>query len=385
MLMKHFFLILIVVLSTFPALAQKVNYKGFKANDINDIVLIYYGGSIHRLSWTPEHFVPYLTHTFQDGRKEWLFPGFIFLEFSMHGRFLIHMNKPETVYATKREWQELIDKTFEKGHALDALDKSIEQQKKELGNPPFRHKVMLCIPSPIDGQKNWGSLNGKRLDFSIESHKNMALKWYIEQMLNLFQQSHYKNIDLEGFYWVQEGVWKKNGVLNFTASLLKRNGMNFYWIPYYNSPGSEQWEKYGFTYSYIQPNYFFRPKMQQERFLQALETAKKVGCGVEMEIDDKLLNTPQVFLPRLRTYIDLFEREGVYDSNASIAYYEGGGTMWRLYKNRFPKNISSAQRKAVKEQIDRMAKHIVNRNHSRKKGGKRQKSTNWTDPEYWHF
>lgn len=388
--MKQLILSIFILCSAIPVIAQQKNNNSFKNNEIQDIVLIYYGGSNRRLSWTPEHFIPYLTHTFQNGRKEWLFSGFLFLDFSVDDKFLIHLKDPKTVYATKIEWQKFIDKTFEKGRALDALDKSIEEQKKELGLPPFRHKVILTIPTPISGQKNWGSLDGKPLDFSILSHKIKALKWFINQMLQLFQQSHYQNIDLEGFYWVEEGMWVTDDVLAPVSAMLKKNGKSFYWIPYYTSAGSESWEKYGFNYSYIQPNYFFRPQMAQERFLQALETAKRIGCGLEMEIDDKLLNNPSVFVPRLKTYIDLFEAHNVYDSDAAIAYYEGGGTIWHLYKEMFPANLTNSDKKAIMDQIDRMAKHIVDRNNSKIKGSKktnieRKKNYDWRDPEYWHF
>ena len=51
-----------------------------KADDVQDMALIYQGGS-HRLDWTADEFRPYVVHRFADGTKDWLFDGFLFLEF----------------------------------------------------------------------------------------------------------------------------------------------------------------------------------------------------------------------------------------------------------------------------------------------------------------
>ena len=51
----------------------------YKVSDVRDLALIYQGG-VHRLDWTQEQFVPYVTHTFADGHKDWFFDGFLFLE-----------------------------------------------------------------------------------------------------------------------------------------------------------------------------------------------------------------------------------------------------------------------------------------------------------------
>lgn len=53
----------------------------YKTNKIRDLALIYQGG-VQRIDWTPDQFVPYVTHQFADGTKEWLFDGFLFLEFA---------------------------------------------------------------------------------------------------------------------------------------------------------------------------------------------------------------------------------------------------------------------------------------------------------------
>lgn len=45
--------------------------KNYSINQIRDLVLIYQGGR-HRPDWTAEQFVPYVTHTFADGSKDWL-------------------------------------------------------------------------------------------------------------------------------------------------------------------------------------------------------------------------------------------------------------------------------------------------------------------------
>ncbi len=382
----------LIIYSFFPMQAQEmkeVNHYGENPS-LKDAVLIYYGGSERRLNWTREQFVPYVTHTFQDGRKTWFFPGFIFLEFAVDGKSLIHLNDPNATYSTQQEWLKLLEKTFAKNYALDALDKCIEQQKKELGTPPFKHKVILPIPSPVSRQKKWGSVFGKKQDFGKSNDRFNAIKWFISEMLNEFSKAKYRNIVLDGFYWVEEEMGFNNDIMPQVISCIKSHNKKAYWIPFYTARGSWIYYYFGFDYVYIQPNYFFNLKFTESRFLKTLENAHKLGWGLEIEFDDKLFYKPSVFVPRLKKYIDLFEEKGVYRQQAAITYYDGGSTLWNLYSGKYPYSVTVQEEKSIKNQIDRMAQHVVERNGTRelikfKNKKSNQKSKDWQSPEYWHF
>jgi hypothetical protein len=58
--------------------------------------------------------------------------------------------------------------------------------------------------------------------------------------------------------------------------------------------------------------------------------------GLEMEFDPRMITDPSVYEPRFHTYLDAFTRNGVHDG-AAMAWYEGGGGLYRLAVSDNPK------------------------------------------------
>ena len=82
-----------------------------------DAVLCY-GASHHRnpFLWDKGRFAPYVTYVDPDGKEQWLFDGFIFLESQDVDRpdsgaysFMTGVLRDTGVSAGKEQWQELID------------------------------------------------------------------------------------------------------------------------------------------------------------------------------------------------------------------------------------------------------------------------------------
>ena len=173
-----------------------------KADDVQDMALIYQGGS-HRLDWTADEFRPYVVHRFADGTKDWLFDGFLFLEFK-NGSGRHYTVGYEKLNARKGEWAWLLDRIFEEGKSLSALDQCITEEIAELGKPGFKHQIVLGLPEAIRDQKDWGELNGRAMDFSKEEDQLAVTKWYIDELVKRFKAAKYRNLELSGFYWVAE-------------------------------------------------------------------------------------------------------------------------------------------------------------------------------------
>ncbi len=167
---------------------------------------------MQRIDWTPDQFVPYVTHQFADGTKEWLFDGFLFLEFA-DGKGSTYAYGYTKKQARKTEWEWLLDRIFEKGKALDALDQCIEQEKKEIGKPRFKHKVVLGVAIPLSKQKDWGSIDGTTLDFNRQADQIKAAQWYIDQLMSRFKKAKYKNLELSVLLGGRDiATWQKKGV-----------------------------------------------------------------------------------------------------------------------------------------------------------------------------
>lgn len=80
----------------------------------------------------------------------------------------------EKLNARRTEWEWLLDRIFEQGKSLSALDRCIGQEIKELGKPAFRHQIVLGLPEAIRGQKDWGEIDGREMDFSKEEDQIAA-------------------------------------------------------------------------------------------------------------------------------------------------------------------------------------------------------------------
>ena len=352
--MRRILYILILLVFVFPAgklNAEQNTGSGYAVGTIRDLALIYQGGN-HRIDWTEDQFVPYVTHTFADGRKEWLFDGFLFLEFTdgKGGTFCYGYTKK---YAKRKDWEWLLNRIFEKGKGLDALDKCIESQKKEIGNPPFKHKIVLSLVVPLPNQTNWGRLNGMKMNFKYQTDKIRAVKWYIDQLTARFNAAGYKNLELEGFYWLDEDMATCKDLPKYISGYIHDMGKKFMWIPYWNALGYRYWKELGFDIVYQQPNHFFARKIPDIRLDNACKRGQQYGMGMEFECDSRALiaGGEKSLYSRMEAYINAFERHGVYQ-NSAIAYYLGSYALLDFFKSTAEKD---------KQLVDRFAKLIVDR------------------------
>ncbi len=326
---------------------KTIDYK------IRDLALIYQGG-MHRLQWKTDHFEPYVTHVFEDGTEKWTFDGFLFLEFRTGTSPDYQFTQGYTdANARRQEWEWYLDRIFQKDRALDALDQVIAQKKKTLGDPGFKHKVVLTTPVPIINQKDWGELDGKQLDFTTSADRLAAGTWFVDQLVSRFNEAGYENIELAGFYMICES---SKGIETYTRSLskvIKGYGLDFVWIPYFNAQGYSVWKGLKFDIAYLQPNHFFNKDVPDSRLDEAVQRAKENGMAMEFECDESIRNDAAK-LQRMVTYMDYYDKHGIwYDT--PLAYYTGGSLIYDLHRFR---NSTSA---IIKSTMDRFFQYIVNR------------------------
>lgn len=322
----------------------------YRKDIVSDMALIYQGGT-HRPEWTEDELRPYVVHTFADGHTEWFFDSFLFFEFTNSWQVAFGANYG-TRNARKDDWEWLLNRIFEKGKSLDAINSCIEHHKAIIGEPPFKHKIVLGVVSPITGQTDWGSLNGEVLDFSIRNHQIKAAKWYIDQLTERFNEGAYSNLELIGFYWLEESTAKCGDLPKDISEYIHQQGKRFYWIPYWNAQGYNLWRSLGFDAAFLQPNHFFDKAIADDRLNAACRIADKFGLGLEMEFDSNVLYEKEdSYFSRLESYINAFEANGVFEKS-SIAYYSGTKGILDMYRS------SSIENTLI---LDRIAGHISDR------------------------
>jgi len=346
-----FFLVLFTAGSLFSLATEKSKVPQYGKTNIADMVLIYHGGVQRTLEWNKDQFLPYVVHQNQQGKKDWLFDGFLFTEFlDGKGHHFAHGNGT-TELARRPEWEWLMERQFERNKGFSALDQCIGEQIQKMGKPSFRHKLVVAIPVPTKGQKDWGSL-GRPMDFSKDEDRIEACKWYIDRFLEQYQKEGYKNLDLEGIYWISEKDEDYRDILVQVGDYIRSKNLRLFWIPYWTAYGFDNWKTDKFDFAYIQPNYFFKNEVNYERLDAVCSFAKGTGMGLEMEFDNRALaDTKDSKRDRLISYLVAFEKNDVF-KEASIAYYEGGGTIYEFYRSK---------NQLDKEIMDRLAQIIIRR------------------------
>ena len=333
---------------------KKAPADTFAICDIRDLALIYQGGA-HRIDWTPEEFTPYVTHVFADGTEDWLFDGYQFLEFK-DGKGVTYSPGYDKINARRSDWEWYLDRLFEKGKSLSALDQVIAEKKKTLGDPGFRHKVVLTVLVPMRGQTDWGEVDGRKLDFNNVEDQKIAAHWFIDQLTSRFKKEGYKNLDLYGLYWIDEDMVNTNDFPRQISEYVHGKNLKFIWIPYFKAPGHDRWRELGFDIAYHQPNHFFNDFIPDTRLDEAIDIALENGMAMEYECDVRALSqAPEKWAHRMDAYSDAYERRGVYDRSA-LAYYTDSHLLLDFVRQPSPEN----QRLA-----DRLARHIVNRRANR--------------------
>lgn len=351
--------VLSLLIAGYEVSAQPAPGKYLPMTDIRDLVLIYQGGS-HRMDYNAEQLRPYVVHEDRFGNRDWLFDGFLFLEFDS-GKGVSYHVRGSAPLARKEDWAWLVDRHFESGKGIAALDDCIAAAVRELGEPPFRHKVVIGIPEPPRGQKDWGELEGRKLDFSNEEDRIAACKWYADLLEERFRSSGFQHLELAGFYWLPEILRQNREVTRALGDYVRSKGLRFYWIPYYTAQGYSEWRDLGFDAAYLQPTYFWNRKIGDERVDRACELARTYGMGLEMEFDMRAsVKSEECRRDRGMGYMSSFRRNGVYRSSA-IAYYEGGGGVYYFTKTTAPEDRAF---------IDTLAYFIRDRRHRMLDGAK---------------
>jgi hypothetical protein len=301
---------------------------------VSDLALIYQGGT-HRPAWQPKDLAPYVSWTNPIlAKEEWLFDGFLFIEYMDnrgHEFAKGYGHKP----ARKEDWAWLLGRNFEPNHGVAALEEVVAEATRRTGSPERRRQVVLTMPEPIPGQKDWGEIDGRALDFNRAEDRIAACAWQVKTALEHWQKLAPTHLELAGFYWVAEHSAGAASILPRIAEGIHQHGKRFFWIPYWTANGAQAWRATGFDVVYQQPNHFFNPKVPDSRLAQACEFARTNGMGLEMEFDANAIKSPEVYRPRLRAYLRAYEKAGAAQT-AALAWYEGGGAFLGFYRSEDP-------------------------------------------------
>ncbi|GIP39489.1 hypothetical protein J31TS4_27690 [Paenibacillus sp. J31TS4] len=297
---------------------------------------------------TVEKLLPAVAYLDASGAiKDMLFDSFTFLPYATgsSGRSLVTAPSADKA-GNKADFQEYMDFLFDETNQLAALDRATAQAKEALGRPDYRAKVKIAIPRPLPVQTDFGTVDGKPLNFNAAAvgdekalaNRAAAAKWYIDEVTKRWDPAKYPNLRLDGFYWLHESieVLPNNGeerMLQAINAYIHEKGLMSYWIPFYQANGFFKWKSLGFDYAILQPNYAFYDS-PDNRPTEAAELAKRFGLGIEIEIHWNGL-TVEADRQKFLRYLDQGVTAG-YMNDSVRAWYMGTDTLQQANASTVP-------------------------------------------------
>ncbi|MBO5768258.1 MAG: DUF4855 domain-containing protein, partial [Clostridia bacterium] len=222
------------------------------------------------------------------------------------------------------DWTEYVNDTFAKGANVDALESAYGKTKAALGDTKSKAGVFFTILYPGKKATSFGTLGGKSLDFSKMEDRKYAVKWMIDEQISLFNKRGYKNLDLVGFYWLEEYIAANDDkeLLNYASDYLHSKGLKFIWIPWYKANGYDNWKNYGFDVACMQPNLMWLGFNDPMRVKSSVQLSEKYGLSMEMECDGRVYTDE--YFARYLNYLDGGLNSSMMDSVKM--YYQDGKT-----------------------------------------------------------
>ncbi len=244
-----------------PKAKPSISMGGYTGdiNKYSDIVKLYNGfwakdPSVGVL--TESELLPYVAYVNKNGEVlDKMFDGAILLPcdgvYPSGGRLYKNDNAP----AIMSDYQLYIEQTFTSGQDLSALNKVVGKVNDKLESDK-KFGVFLSVPYPCITDVPFGDVNSDGIvDYSATLEDRLAIiKWYVEECISLFNENEYNNLELCGFYWLEDKV-DYNYSHHETQLLIKANdylsekGYKTLSSFGYLSAGFDQWKDFGFDAS----------------------------------------------------------------------------------------------------------------------------------------
>ena len=376
--MRKLLLIICSSLVLFSCGTSKNAGSSKQPRTFSDITLV---GYWHREPhvWDAARFAPHVSWKAPDGKEQWLFEGFLFLEGSdwHHNRtFVLGPGKS----AGKEEWKYQLDLWLGADGCVANLEKACADVASRIGKPSRRRGVIIGIPDAImfetfsdkkSSTTYWGALEGRQLDFAAVEDRMSALRWYIDTARELFKAIGSKYLELSGFYITSEEIYLpwdidvnckyKNWdvIAPELASYCHSAGQGLYWIPYHMGPGYKFWKQLGIDQTWMQPNWYWDLHAGEKHpFAKTIAAIKEYGMGMELEFEysgvaaemtggkmgpdgEGRLIFKESDVPalqdRIRHYMQEYKDAGLYGTG-SIALYSGSNALTQLAESPLPED-----------------------------------------------
>ncbi|WP_260871335.1 DUF4855 domain-containing protein [Paenibacillus sp. Y412MC10] len=326
-----------------PAEQPRFLEPGEATAGIRNLNLLYNGQYADGLGdWNKDRIIPNISYVNHDGEPvDWLFDGILYLGLaSPAGR---DFGVGQTIL---EDWNWYLDKTFAPAGDMQQLNEATVEVGAKLDQPDHKMKVVLMIPNPGEYVNDFGDVDGDGVSESFNDsfvgkekaleNRIKAMQWWLDQVLQKWQEANYSHLELVGMYWLEEQISTSDtgpDLLKAVSGKVHDMNLKFFWIPHSLAYKSFMWKEVGFDAVALQPNYFFGGT-DSDRLEDASNLAKQYGMSNELEFDDRML-TDDVFRNRYVEYLNSGVETGLMQ-NGFRAYYQGNNAVYNLGVSKDP-------------------------------------------------
>jgi len=303
--------------------------------------------------------MPYVSYIDKSGNiKDYFFDSYLFLpcmDFGPSGaRMHVDVNNPTKAI----DWTAYVEDTFYQGANVDALETAFGKAKDALDDSDKKAGVFFTILYPCANATNFGTLGGKKLNFSKTEDRKYAIKWIIDEQIKLFNEGNYNNLELVGFYWLEEFLVNDDDVelFQYASEYLHSKGLKFIWIPWYQADGFAKWKTLGIDVACMQPNQYWMGYFDPNRVTTSANISKKHGMGMEIELDARVTQDDYYnrYLDYLEGGLETGMMNGVkmyYQDGKPAVYYQAANSSDERYRSVYDLTYKYAKGTLTKEDI----------------------------------
>jgi len=284
--------------------------------------------------------LPYVAHyNGSNAMDDTFFDSFLFLGINTPDYRDFGDTSDPAKWTYKTDWEWYMNRLFTVNQQLDALNQATGQAASTLGRTNYKSKVYIMLPYPNSEITNFGDVDNDGISENLNStpsNLTKVTKWYIDTVLNRWNQANYSNLELKGFYWFHEDIDTGNpgevNAINNSGNYLHTLGLKLAWIPYFGAGQSNNWHNYSIDFSIQQPNHYFVPSTDYSRMTNVTTQAQTYNEGIEMEFDERAMFDPD-FKNRFENYLKAGVEYG-YMTGAIKGWYQDIYAVYNFYKNK---------------------------------------------------
>lgn len=197
----------------------------------------------------------------------------------------------------KQDWEYCKNIYFDGQSGLDKLEAVVQQVKDALNLPDYKVQIYFTMPTLRSEVADFGDVDGDGIseNLSVKADREKVIDWFTNLCISEFESRGYKNLEIDGFYWINEAViWENDDahIITEVSEYVHKTGYNFLWVPYYVANRYFLGYEMGFDMVSMQPNAVFDNHAPLWKIPSCADMTKARKMCVEIEHSYQCLGDP---------------------------------------------------------------------------------------------